>query len=137
MSSIHQKGYVRRSAKKSKCYPLILVLLELNLIWQPSMSIYLVTIFCLLNYCWQWKGFLGLPRNISFRHPWILKGLGSTLKLRHISHPLLRPIHLHLIFEKSSWKNQVQQTGFLVYFELDFYCLCSLQKSISKLIFAG
>ena len=38
------------------------------------------------------------------------------------------PIHLYLIFEKSTWKNQVQQTGFLVYFELDFYCLCSLQK---------
>ena len=32
---------------------------------------------------------------------------------------------------------QVRQTGFLVYFELDFYCLCSLQKSISKLMFAG
>ena len=31
--------------------------------------------------------------------------------------------------EKSSW-----WTGFLVYFELDFYCL---QKSISKLVFAG
>ena len=25
----------------------------------------------------------------------------------------------------------------MVYFKLDFYCLCSLQKSISKLIFAG
>ena len=25
------------------------------------------------------------------------------------------PIHLYLIFEKSSWKNQVRQTGFLVY----------------------
>ena len=34
-------------------------------------------------------------------------------------------------------KNQVWQTGFLVYFELEFYCLCSLQKSIPKLIFAG
>ena len=43
-----------------------------------------------------------------------------------------------MIFEKSSWKNQVRQTGFLVYFELEFYCLwCSLQKLISKLIFAG
>ena len=48
-----------------------------------------------------------------------------------------RPIHLYLIFEKSSWKNQVRRTGFLVYFKLDFYSLCSLQKSISKLIFAG
>jgi hypothetical protein len=35
----------------------------------------------------------------------------------------LCPIHLNLIFEKSSWKNQVRRTGFLVYFELDFYCL--------------
>ena len=49
----------------------------------------------------------------------------------------LHPIHLYLIFEKSSWKNQVRRTGFLIYFELDCYFLCSLQKSISKLIFAG
>ena len=46
------------------------------------------------------------------------------------------PVDLYLISEKSIWKNQVRQTGFLVYFKLDFYCLCSLQKSISKLIFA-
>ena len=31
-----------------------------------------------------------------------------------------RPIHLYLIFEKSSWKNQVRWTGFLVFFDLDF-----------------
>ena len=37
--------------------------------------------------------------------------------------------------EQSSWKNQVRPSGFLVYFELDFYCLCSLKKSIWKLIF--
>jgi hypothetical protein len=37
------------------------------------------------------------------------------------------PIHLHLIFEISSLKNQVRRTGFFVYFELDFYCLCSLK----------
>ena len=49
----------------------------------------------------------------------------------------LPPVDLYLISEKSIWKNQVQQTGFLVYFELNFYCLCSLQKSILKLIFAG
>ena len=48
----------------------------------------------------------------------------------------ISPVDLYLISEKSIWKNQVQQTRFLVYFELDFYCLCSLQKSISKLIFA-
>ena len=47
------------------------------------------------------------------------------------------PVDLYLIFEKSSLKNQVLQTRFLVYFELDFYCLCSLQKSILKLVFAG
>ena len=41
-----------------------------------------------LLYCQQWKGFLGLIRNILSWCPWILKGLGSTLKLRHISHPL-------------------------------------------------
>ena len=35
----------------------------------------------------------------------------------------------HLIFEIFSLKNQVWRTGFFVYFELDFYCLRSLQKS--------
>ena len=30
------------------------------------------------------------------------------------------PIDLYLISEKSSWKNQVQRTGFLVYLKLDF-----------------
>ena len=49
----------------------------------------------------------------------------------------LTPVDLYLISEKSIWKNPVRQIGFLVYFKLDFYCLCSLQKSISKLIFAG
>ena len=44
---------------------------------------------------------------------------------------------LYLISEKSIWKNQFRWTGFLVYFELDFYCLCRQQKSVSKLIFAG
>ena len=48
----------------------------------------------------------------------------------------LHPIHAYLIFEKSSWKNQVRQTGFLVYFKLDVYSFCSLQKLISELIFA-
>ena len=42
------------------------------------------------------------------------------------------PVDLYLIYEKSIWKHQVKQNEFLVYFELDFYCLCSLQKSISK-----
>ena len=42
------------------------------------------------------------------------------------------PIHLHLIFEISSLKNQVGRTGFFVYFNLDFYSLCSLQKSSLK-----
>jgi len=40
------------------------------------------------------------------------------------------PVDLYLISEKSIWKHQVKQIEFLVYFELDFYCLCSLQKSI-------
>ena len=56
----------------------------------------------------------------------------STVKL-----PVVPPVDLYLISGKSIWKNQVRRTGFLVYFELDFYCLCSLQKSISKLIFGG
>ena len=37
----------------------------------------------------------------------------------------------------TNWIFSLFRTGFSVYFELDFYCLCSLQKSISKLIFAG
>ena len=49
----------------------------------------------------------------------------------------LPPVDLYLISEKSIWKNKVGRTGFLVYFELDFYCLCSLKKSILKLIFTG
>ena len=52
-------------------------------------------------------------------------------------HFYLPPVDLYLISEKSIWKNQVRRTGFLVYFQLDFYCLYSLQKSISKLIFGG
>ena len=44
------------------------------------------------------------------------------------------PVDLYLISEKSIWKNQLWPTGFLVYFKLDFYCLCNLQKSILKLI---
>ena len=41
-------------------------------------------------------------------------------------------IHLHLIFEISSLKNLVRWTGFFVYFKLNFYCMCSLQKSSLK-----
>ena len=61
----------------------------------------------------------------------------KNCKLLTLIFHLLPPVDLYLISEKSIWKNQVRQTGFLVYFELDFYCLCSLQKSVSKLIFAG
>ena len=41
-----------------------------------------------------------------------------------------------LISDKSIWKNQVRRIKSLVYFNLIFYYLCSLQKSISKMIFA-
>ena len=34
----------------------------------------------------------------------------------------LSPVDLYLISKKIIWKNQVQLTGFLVYFKLDFYC---------------
>ena len=40
-----------------------------------------------------------------------------------------RPIYLHLILEISSLKNLVLRTGFFVHFKVDFYCMCSLQKS--------
>ena len=36
----------------------------------------------------------------------------------------LTPVDMYLISSKSIWKNQVRQTGFLVYIKLDFYCLC-------------
>ena len=55
--------------------------------------------------------------------------VGRTERTKNAHYPLL---DLYLISEKSIWKNQVRQTGFLVYFELDFYCLCRLQKSIPK-----
>ena len=37
--------------------------------------------------------------------------------------PSIPPVDLYLIFEKSICKNQVRRTGFLVYFDLKFYCL--------------
>ena len=36
------------------------------------------------------------------------------------------PVDLYLISEKSIWKNQVQRTGFLVYFKLDSYCTANV-----------
>ena len=47
-------------------------------------------------------------------------------------HCLSPPIHLYLLCEISSLKNPVRRTGVFVYFELDFYCLCSLQKSLQS-----
>ena len=44
------------------------------------------------------------------------------------------PIDLHLIFEKLSLRNQVERTAFLVYFELDFYCLCSRVTLILEIL---
>ena len=35
----------------------------------------------------------------------------------------LKKINLYLISKKSIWKNQVLQTGYLVYCKLDPYCL--------------
>ena len=59
----------------------------------------------------------------------------SQMHLKNMYIPL---VDLYLISEKSIWKNQVWQTGFLVYFKLDFNCLCSsLKKSISNQIFVG
>ena len=48
--------------------------------------------------------------------------------------PVSPPVDLYLISEKSIWKNQVRRTGFLVYFELDFYCLF-VELDFSNLIF--
>ena len=42
-----------------------------------------------------------------------------------------------LFLKNQVGKIKVDQLDFLVYFKLDFNCLCSLQKSILKLIFTG
>ena len=49
------------------------------------------------------------------------------------------PVDLYLISEKSIWKNQVRQTGFLAYFKLDFYCLdfCRLKSQFVELDFSN
>ena len=80
-----------------------------------------------------------ISRIIDKRHHWwdVLAGVIGGISLAVITVRNYPPVDLYLISEKSIWKNQVWRTGFLVDFELDFYCLCSLQKSISKLIFAG
>ena len=60
---------------------------------------------------------------------------GRTERENVISHPLdISPKTYALpictwFFFKSSWKNHVRWTGFLVYFELGFYCLCFVQKA--------
>ena len=59
----------------------------------------------------------------------------SKLKKCQLSIPLL----ICTWFLKNQFgktKLDGHRTGFFVYFELNFYCLCSLQKSILKLIFA-
>ena len=63
---------------------------------------------------------------------WFLKGFH---RIHHWQ--TIPPVDLYLISEKSIWKNQVWRTRFLICITLNFYCLCSLQKSILKLIFAG
>ena len=47
------------------------------------------------------------------------------------------PVLICTWFLKNQFGNIKFDELFLVYLELNFYCLCSLQKSISKLIFAG
>ena len=54
------------------------------------------------------------------------------IRVNSVKLHFLFPVYLHLIFEKSSLKIRVWWTGFFVYFELDFYCLCSLQNSSVK-----
>jgi hypothetical protein len=68
---------------------------------------------------------------------WFDQALNQTLELGSHHMVYLYNTLSILILKKSSWKKQVQLTGFLVYFQLKLYCLCKLQKSIWKLIFAG
>ena len=50
------------------------------------------------------------------RFVWLLFLLDRMFTLLTVT-----PVDLHLILEKSIWKNQVQRTGFLVYFKLKSY----------------
>ena len=79
---------------------------------------------------WFWKWHFSCQFFYVVNLKWQIKNYKRLSQSRYNR----RFLHLYLISEKSSWKDQVWWTGFLVYFELDFYCLCSLQKSISKLI---
>ena len=70
----------------------------------------------------------------------LVRKLNKGMIKQHYSIWVSRPISLHSIFEfwisefiSNLEKNRVQnQLDFFFEFELDFYCLCSLQKSISK-----
>ena len=61
-----------------------------------------------------------------YRKVWKFESGGLNIPIKRSTYPS------YLIFEISIWINQVRPTRFLVYYQLDFYCLCSLHKSISK-----
>ena len=71
------------------------------------------------------KGFFGFPhcQSINF-----FQSLWHVI-LFSLYCLITTPIDLRMIFEKLSLENRVWWTGFLVYFELEFYCLFNLQKS--------
>jgi hypothetical protein len=56
----------------------------------------------------------------------------------HLKIKLCDPLFICTWFLKNQFgKINFHKMNILFYFKLDFYCLCSLQKSISKLIFSG
>ena len=87
---------------------------------------------------------IGIPKSLKYQYGnWgspinLLDYLGFRGLLQNLF-TLIWPLHHWSVldFWKISWKNQVRRTRFLVYFELYFYCLYSLQKTIWKLIFSG
>ena len=77
-----------------------------------------------------------LFHNNSSRRELYTKTFGGTKDAKGPNFLTLQPAWPFIIstwfFEISSLKNQVRRTRFFVYFDLDFYCLCSLQKSSLK-----
>ena len=84
---------------------------------------------CFKNFVWLFCGLVfsnlmqgGFTIQVFFSG----ENISIHLAINQINHTL-HSLDLYFISEKSIWKNQVRWTGYLVYFDLNFYCLCSLQ----------
>ena len=126
-SRIYADKHSKRGFSKKDLRVLILFRF-LWIFWRPGMLNWEWVFFSCIKTCmYKQRDLIRFPLWFFFIFP-----VGSVIDELHSP-----PVDLFLIIEKSSWKNQVWWTRFLVYFKLDFYSLFSLQKSISKLIFAG